>query len=53
MDGLVGYEPGGSTLVPALATSWSTNAAGDEYTFKLRKGVKFSDGTPLDASVVK
>jgi peptide/nickel transport system substrate-binding protein len=53
MDGLVGYEPGGSTLVPALATGWSSNAAGDEFTFKLRKGVKFSDGTPFDASVVK
>ena len=53
MDGLVGYAPGGSTLVPALATSWTSNAAGDEFTFKLRKGVKFSDGTPFDANVVK
>jgi peptide/nickel transport system substrate-binding protein len=53
MDGLVGYAPGGSALVPALATSWSANAASDQFTFKLRKGVKFSDGTPFDARVVK
>src|SRR5512142_1734262 len=53
MQGLVGYEPGGSKLVPALATSWKANAAGDEFTFTLRKGVKFSDGTPFDANVVK
>jgi len=53
MQGLVGYEPGGSTIVPALATSWSANAAGDEFTFKLRSGVKFSDGTPFDANAVK
>ena len=53
MDGLVGYVPGGSTLVPALATSWTSNAAGDEFIFKLRKGVKFTDGTAFDASVVK
>jgi peptide/nickel transport system substrate-binding protein len=53
MDGLVGYVPGGSTLVPALATSWTSNAAGDEFIFKLRKGVKFTDGTAFDANVVK
>ncbi|HEY9594498.1 MAG TPA: ABC transporter substrate-binding protein, partial [Spirochaetia bacterium] len=53
MDGLVGYEPGGSKLVPGLATSWSANADSSEFTFKLRRGVKFSDGTPFDANVVK
>jgi peptide/nickel transport system substrate-binding protein len=53
MDGLVGYEPGGSKLVPGLALSWTANAKSDEFTFKLRQNVKFSDGTPLDASVVK
>ncbi len=53
MQGLVGYEPGGSKVVPALATSWSSNAAGDEFTFKLRPNVKFSDGSPFDANAVK
>jgi peptide/nickel transport system substrate-binding protein len=53
MDGLVGYEPGTSKLVPALATSWKANAKGDEFTFTLRRNVKFTDGTPLTADVVK
>ena len=53
MDPLVGYVPGTSTLTPALATSWKSNAKGDEFTFTLRKNVKFSDGTPLTADVVK
>jgi len=52
-QGLVAYTPGTTDLVPALAVSWSANAAGDEFTFKLRKGVKFSDGTPFTADVVK
>jgi peptide/nickel transport system substrate-binding protein len=51
--GLMAYAPGTTNIVPALATGYSTNAAGDEYTFKLRKGVKFSNGTPFDANVVK
>ena len=52
-QGLVAYAPGTTDLVPALALSWAANAAGDEFTFKLRKGVKFSDGTPLTAEIVK
>ncbi|MCX7037678.1 MAG: ABC transporter substrate-binding protein [Spirochaetes bacterium] len=52
-QGLVAYAPGTTDLVPALALSWTANAAGDEFTFKLRKGVKFTDGTPLTAEVVK
>ena len=52
-QGLVAYAPGTTDLVPALALSWTANAAGDEFTFKLRKGVKFSDGTPLTAEIVK
>jgi peptide/nickel transport system substrate-binding protein len=53
MDGLVGYTPGGSTLIPALASSWKANDKGDEFTFTLRKDLKFTDGTPLTADVVK
>ena len=36
-----------------LATSWSQASDGLSWTFNLRKGVKFSDGTPFDAAAVK
>ncbi|MFH7128011.1 ABC transporter substrate-binding protein [Klebsiella pneumoniae] len=35
-----------------MAESWTSNADKTEYTFHLRKGVTFSDGTPLDAAAV-
>lgn len=37
---------------PWIAESWTSNADKTEYTFKLRPGVTFSDGTPLDANAV-
>ncbi len=40
-------------VIPALATSWKVTNGGLTYTFKLRSGVKFTDGTPLDAAAVK
>lgn len=40
-------------LVPVLATSWEANEAGDEWTFNLRKGVTFIDGSMLNADAVK
>lgn len=52
-SGLMGYTPGTDKLVPALATGYTVNAKGDEYTFTLRKGVKFSNGDPFDAQAVK
>ncbi|MGW3954171.1 ABC transporter substrate-binding protein [Streptomyces sp. NPDC004752] len=39
--------------VPDLAESWKYNDKGDRITFHLRPGLKFSDGTPVDASAVK
>ncbi|MFG2074627.1 ABC transporter substrate-binding protein [Nonomuraea maritima] len=38
--------------VPALATSWSAAEQGRRWTFTLREGVRFSDGTPLTAEAV-
>ncbi|PZT52182.1 nickel ABC transporter substrate-binding protein [Paenibacillus silvae] len=49
---LVSYQKGGK-LEPALAESWTISDDGKVYTFKLRQGVKFSDGTPFNAEIVK
>jgi len=38
---------------PVLATSWTFSPDGKVYTFTLRQGVKFQDGTPFNASAVK
>jgi ABC-type transport system substrate-binding protein len=40
-------------IEPALAQSWTQSGDGLTWTFKLRKGVRFHDGTPLDAKAVK
>lgn len=37
---------------PQLAESWSVNAAGDVWTFKLRSGIKFQNGKPMTAADV-
>ena len=52
-QGLLSYPPGKTNIVPALAVSYKANAASDQFTFKLRKGVKFTDGTPFNAQAVK
>src|SRR5690349_14644773 len=40
-------------LKPLLATKWDPSADGLSYTFTLRQGVKFQDGTPFNAQAVK
>ena len=40
-------------IEPGLAESWTQSADGLVWTFKLRKGVHFHDGTPFDAKAVK
>jgi len=49
-QGLVALKPGSTTVVPSLALSWKSSASGKAWTFSLRKNVKFSDGTPFNAS---
>jgi ABC-type transport system substrate-binding protein len=39
-------------IEPQLATEWSTSADGRTWTFKLRRGVSFHDGTPVNADAV-
>lgn len=45
-------KSGGATIQPGLATSWKASSDLKTYTFKLRPGVKFSNGKPLTASDV-
>jgi peptide/nickel transport system substrate-binding protein len=40
------------TLQPVLAESWSANSTADVWTFKIRQGVKFHNGSPLTADDV-
>jgi peptide/nickel transport system substrate-binding protein len=53
-EGLVHYATGNSTkIVPWLATSWTISPDKRLYTFQLRKGVTFHDGTPFNAAAMK
>jgi peptide/nickel transport system substrate-binding protein len=51
-ESLVDLAPGGTRVVPKLATHWTTSADGRTWTFFLRRGVTFHDGTPLNAKAV-
>jgi peptide/nickel transport system substrate-binding protein len=51
-EGLVALKPGTTIVVPSLATKWKASTDGKKWTFTLRSGVKFSDGTPMNAAAV-
>jgi ABC-type transport system substrate-binding protein len=51
-ESLLAYEVGGTAVVPALAESYEPNEELTEWTFNLRPGVVFHDGSELDAADV-
>jgi oligopeptide transport system substrate-binding protein len=51
-DGLVSTDAG-LNLVPALATTWTVSRDSRTYTFHLRQGVRFHDGSPLTPEDVR
>ncbi len=51
-DKLTYQNPQTLEIEPWLAESWEINDAATEFTFKLRPGITFSDGTPVDAKTV-
>ncbi len=52
-QGLLRYAPESTKLEGLLATKWAVSPDGLTYTFTLRDGVKFSDGTPFDSAAAK
>ena len=51
-EGLVSFKPGTTEVEPALAESWEYSNDDLTLTFKIRQGVKFHDGTDLNADAV-
>jgi hypothetical protein len=52
-DVLISIDPRTEKVIPRIAESVVPNEAETVWTVKLRRGVTFSDGTPLDAAAVK
>ena len=50
-DSLV-VQTGANSFGPWLATSWTVSPNGEIYTFQLKQGVSFQDGTPFNAAAV-
>jgi peptide/nickel transport system substrate-binding protein len=53
VETLVTFPDESTQIVPGLAESWTISKDGLKYTFKLRRGIAFHDGTPFDAEAVK
>jgi peptide/nickel transport system substrate-binding protein len=53
LDRLTYFDAESGTLVPWIASSFKANGDNTEFTFDIRPGVTFSDGTALDAAAVK
>ena len=52
LEGLMGFDKD-LKVIPLLAESYTFNSTATEFTFKLRKGIKFHDGTPFNAEAVR
>src|SRR5262249_61254195 len=50
---LVTFPDESTQVDPGLAESWTISRDGLRYTFKLRRGITFHDGTPFNAEAVK
>ncbi|GAA0254845.1 ABC transporter substrate-binding protein [Cryptosporangium japonicum] len=53
VDSLTDQDPKTGEIKPWLAESWTVDDAATSFTFTLRDGATFSDGTPVDAAAVK
>jgi peptide/nickel transport system substrate-binding protein len=51
-EGLVDLKPGSTQVIPKLATSWTVSKNRRVWTFALRHGVSFHDGTPFNSAAV-
>lgn len=52
-QGLTTYGQNNTEVLPSLAKSWTTSSDGLTYTFHLRSGVTFHDGTPFNSAAAK
>ena len=53
VDSLTVQDPASGEVAPWLAQSWEVSPDATTFTFHLRPGATFSDGTPVDAAAVK